>query len=393
MKPLHFLTVSLLLSAAAYADDLLLLKNGCQISGRILAPTTATSPEIRIATQDGITFTISRDEVEAVSRSGVAASEYEEKLEGTPDTAEGHLAMAQWCLENGAVTRQKTHLKRVLELEPENETAHKKLGHVRSADGKWRSRDERLEDEGVVRDGGRLISTQEKEIRDAQKLVMTEIADYVKKIAIWQKNLGNPKKHEEAVAGLNSLISDRAVPGLKKAYDAEKRESAKKLFINALSRIGNSEATGALLIIAVEDPSEDIRLTCVDYLRAKKSRSITDYLVARLSPKTSTNPQINYAAVALGEMGDRTAVPALIDALTTVHKFRVTIGSGGQTSATFGTGGNSGGGGFSFGGGTKELLKRMQNAEVLKALEKLTGVNFLYDRAAWINWLQNHQMN
>ena len=126
-------------------------------------------------------------------------------------------------------------------------------------------------------------------------------AAFTKQIGIQQKALGS-KKNEEAIAYFNALISERAVPGLMKAYDADHRDPAKKLYINALARIGDSQATSALMIVAVNEPNEDLRFAAIGHLRGKNNKDAVTYFVRRLTPKTSTNPEINNAAMALAEM-------------------------------------------------------------------------------------------
>jgi hypothetical protein len=88
-------------------------------------------------------------------------------------------------------------------------------------------------------------------------------------------------------------------------------------------------------------------------------------------------------------MGDRSAIGPLIDALITVHKFKiVTSNSGGpgSTTTTFGKGPGMGGGGMTMGQGPTYFKRDMQNQAVLDTLAVLTGVNYGFDKRAWKNW-------
>ncbi|MDO4551178.1 MAG: hypothetical protein Q4C96_08010 [Planctomycetia bacterium] len=375
-----------------WAADIIQLKNGGEISGWVFGTTSEEkTSKVRMVTRDGIYLTISGDEVTSITRDGQVAEDYEKELKKIQNTVEDHLKIAQWCKENGAASREKAHLSYVLELDPENETAHKKLGHARDVDGKWKSYTERLKDEGLIRVRGKTLTTHQKAQKERKNDIRAEEIRLEKQIALWQKNLGGKSaiKSQEAVDGLNALVSERAIPGLQKAYETEKRVPVKRILVNALARIGNSEAAKTLAILAVDDPSEDIRMWCVRLLREKNDPDVTKYFISRLSPKVSTNPQVNRAAECIAELGDKSAIPSLIEALQTVHKFKYSTGSGSQTSATMTNSPYGGGGGFSFGGGEKIGQSLISNAEVLKALERLTGVNHGYDKNLWKQWFQH----
>ena len=116
---------------------------------------------------------------------------------------------------------------------------------------------------------------------------------------------------------------------------------------------------------------------------------MVSYFVSKLKEKKSTNDIINLAAVGLGRMKDPSAVGPLIEALVTVHKFKVVGGGGeGSVSPSFssGPGGRPGGAGMSAGGGPKYVYQTMTNQSVLDALVALTGRNFNFDKQAWKYW-------
>ena len=92
--------------------------------------------------------------------------------------------------------------------------------------------------------------------------------------------------------------------------------------------------------------------------------------------------------MALGVLGDPTAVGPLIDSLITTHKFKIVTGNPGQTSTTFGNGpgGSWAGGGLSVGGGPKIISRQLSNDSVHDALVLLTGVDFGFNVAQWKAW-------
>ena len=100
------------------------------------------------------------------------------------------------------------------------------------------------------------------------------------------------------------------------------------------------------------------------------------------------NAMVNRAAVALSHMNDRSAIGPLIDALVTTHKQKITQGSPGSLSPTFGMGpgGAPGPSGLSVGGRAKIVTYHVRNQAVLDALVTLTGRNHQFDQQSWKDW-------
>ena len=102
---------------------------------------------------------------------------------------------------------------------------------------------------------------------------------------------------------------------------------------------------------------------------------------------------MNLAAIGLGRMKDPSAIGPLIDALVTVHKFKIVKPGGDNAmSGTFGTGPRgsgapSGGIGMSAGGGpTHHPPKHQPIRPCWMRLVALTGQNFNFDKQAWKYW-------
>ena len=57
------------------------------------------------------------------------------------------------------------------------------------------------------------------------------------------------------------------------------------------------ETERALTIAAIDDASEEVRLTCLDYLKTKKRPDVVAYFVGKL--KAKDNVTVNLAGVAL----------------------------------------------------------------------------------------------
>ncbi len=375
------------------AADVLILKGGGRLQGQFLVTPADNDLVYRFRSSDGIELTISKSEVEEIEQMGSPESfeDYEAKKSATPDTVEGNLELARWCAENKMQNQRKAHYERVLELDPENTAARRALGFKKMIDGEWRTSDEEMEDQGKVQYKGRWVSIQEKELLEKQAEERIQTRKLTGSIKKWVKMLGTAKE-ETALAELENLRDPKAVAGLLDAYQSEKkRPGVQKVLIKCLGRIGTETSITALLQIAVDSPVEELRLTALDNLKPNAGPGVTEYFISRLSPKQSTHPQINYAGYALGELNDPSAVPALIQALETTHKFQIVTGSqNGQTSAGMGRSSNGGNGtGFSMGSSVKVISQKKTNPEVLDALKKITKVNFMYDQARWIDWYQS----
>ncbi len=241
--------------------------------------------------------------------------------------------------------------------------------------------DEIMKARGYKRYKGRWRSPQEiKAIEQKDEREKAQKSWYVN-LKRWSGWLGGSRS-EQAQKAIEEIKDPMATAALAHALKTDRRRPARILYIEALARIGTPAALETLAAHALENPDEETRLSCLDYLKKSKNPAVTKYFVARLS--LNNNPMINRAAFALGEMGDRTAVAPLIDALISKHKKKVTTGSSGQ-SAGFD---NAGGGGMSMGQTTKIVTDTFQNPQVLDALVELTdGVNFVYNVQAWRYWL------
>ena len=179
-----------------------------------------------------------------------------------------------------------------------------------------------------------------------------------------------------------------AVKALIVGLRGESSPGVRLLFVEVLAKIDAPEAERALAIAAIDDASEEVRLTCLDYLKTKKRPDVVAYFVSKLSSKKSNNATVNLAGIALREMKDQSSIGPLIDALVTTHKFQIAPGGGeGSISPTFGSGPGGGGGGLLVGGRPRIIYRSIANQAVLDALSAITGQNFSWDKSAWKAWL------
>ncbi len=158
------------------------------------------------------------------------------------------------------------------------------------------------------------------------------------------------------------------------------------LYVEALGRINDNAGLGALVTASLYDPDEEVRLSSLDQIVDRHYKPAVKKYVQMLHDKE--NLLVNRSAYCLGRMQDPEAIGPLIDALVTVHTFKVQKGQPGSTQATFGKSSNGGGGGgFTFGGSGVETIKRsFENRAVLEALTALTETSFNFDQKAWKKW-------
>ncbi len=158
------------------------------------------------------------------------------------------------------------------------------------------------------------------------------------------------------------------------------------MFIQVLGRLKTVGAQEALAECSLYDDVDEVRATCMDWLKKTKDSRVVQYYIHKLGDKD--NLTINRAARGLMEMGDPAAIGPLIEALITDHKITIPGGPPGKMTGSFSPKG-SGSGGIGLGvggGGPKTKVNRVRNQTVLDALVALTGRNFEFNVEAWRQW-------
>ncbi|MBN2024540.1 MAG: HEAT repeat domain-containing protein [Pirellulales bacterium] len=366
---------------SAAVGDVFELVGGGRVVGDLLNPDESPRTTFEIQTASGGKVTLAADQVKRRVPQSPVQREYEQVRLAHPDTVEGQWAVAEWCRERILSAQRETHLRRIIELDPDHRGARAALGYSR-IDGKWQTQDEVMRGRGLERYKGSWKTPQEIRAiqrREEKKEVQGKWLADVRRLSGW---LGGSRT-EEARQAIEAINDPMAVPALATHLREDRRRAAQALYAAALARIGSHDAVEALAISAIEDPDEEVRLTCLDHLKKARHPRVIEYFCGRLRDKN--NVIVNRAARALREMNDASAVAPLIDALITAHKHKVTTGPPGQTSATFGN--VPGGGGFTTGSKVTIVTEHVRNQAVLDALIALTGgVNFDFDVAAWKSW-------
>ncbi len=363
--------------------ETIVLKNGGRIEGTILNPASVDTPETyRISARTGIELEISSDQVDYIVHPGGAYEQYDKKVKLMADSVDGHIAMANWCKANKLSSLANRHYRRAIELDPDNKEARKELGYI-WRDGGWITPDEAYAAQGMVKYNGKWMYPQEKELRENRKSNQQSQNVWKKKVIQWQSELFG-KKHKQAVESLTSIKDPDAAMALGMVLGNDRRAEARLMYIKVLGSLGTPEAMKILGQCAMNDPLEEVRLSCLDQLKQHQAQAAIDYFSLEL--KSKNNQRVNRAGELIGEIGDINAVPVLINALTTKHKY--TIGGGPGMSASQGTDGVSG---MTMGSSARTILKTQANPSVLAALEKITHQNFGYDKTAWTQWYSRNK--
>jgi hypothetical protein len=371
-----------------------LLQNEGRVQGEWLNKDDAQAEHYLIRTPTGGTLKLAKDQVAKVYVPSPEELEYEQIRDTFPDTAEGQWKLSEWCRSKLLKEERQAHLERCIELDPGHKDARRSLGYV-FIDGAWKTQEQHYLDRGYVRYRGRWLLPQEVELAERRRLNKKETGEWFAKIKRWQGWLEGDRA-EEAEDLLLDITDPNAVPALSQVFTSEKNQRSRLLFVEALANVNNSESISVLGDGAIYDGDLEVRLTCLDFLKKEPRPSLVKYYAGALKHKD--NVIVNRAAYCLKELGDASAVSALIDALVTTHKTKVGKSGGGDPySVGFGSdnagggGLNAGPGGLGVGGGPKVITEHLRNTEVLDALVNLTGANFGYDAQAWKYWLTSQQ--
>lgn len=372
--------------------DIFQLRSGGQLTGHEEARSEAG--DYVIQTFQGARVTISKSQIQRIVREDDQLREYTVRCRASPDTAPAHSQLAQWCKQQGMKQQAEHHLRRVIELEPEDEAARHSLGYQRVGK-QWLTREQWMASRGMRFYEGTYRTEQDIALRRLAQQREASMHQWHKNIKRWLGWLTNRRgtRASEAREQLADIHDPLATPALIKFLDLQNDPQIRDLLISILARIDDPLALGKLVDLSLLDPDPEMRLQCLEYLmQSKRPLGLSPYIQGLHHPN---NTIVNRAGAALRVIGDPGAISPLIDALVTTHKFKISEGSSGRMNASMSSSpGGGGGGGFSFGGGGPKIEKRaLQNIDVYQALVRLSGdQNFGYDKTAWRHWLVNRRM-
>ena len=376
----------LLAMGPAAMGEVFVLTSGGRVVGELLNPDESPRQTFVVKTSDHGRVVLARSQVKQVLHPRAEQLEYEKLRPRFPDTVPGQWALAEWCRQKRLLTERNTHLERIVELDPDHAQARRALGYSQ-VDGRWVTQDQLMQQRGYKKYKGKWMLPQEIELIENKQTAEDAEDAWSQKLPRWRKWLFT-KRDSDGRQNIMEIKDPHAVTPLVRLLTSDASQHARVMYVEVLANIGTPEAVKALATCSMEDPDEEVRLTCLDFLQKAKHPDVVTFYVGKLEDKN--NAVVNLAAVGLGRMKDPSAVGPLIDALVTTHKYRIVSGTPGSMSSTFGTGpggsGAPGGSGLSMGGKPKIYARQHFNQAVLDALVTITGHNFSYDQQAWKYW-------
>ncbi|MDR3197218.1 MAG: hypothetical protein LBU34_05045 [Planctomycetaceae bacterium] len=367
----------------AGADEYL-LKEGGKIKGELLNIEEVPRKTYRILADKGAEVGIASKYIERPSKGERdTILEYNAFAPFEEDTVENHLKIADWCSKHQLPELARQHWNRILEHDPEHKSARSVLGYIKGEDGSWITQRELLGSRGLVKHNGSWKTQQQIDIeRILEKRKQAE-TNWEKKITAWRTALPN---HAKAKSEILAVTDSPATTALWNALSVEENDDTRILLLKALSNIGTSPALHNIARWSMNTrENTEVRLACFDEIRKHPAakQALVGFYASFLNSQHDI-ATINAAAFGLGEIGGRSAIPQLIDALITVHTETKIINA---PAPAFGSFGNTSGTQFAWGTLKKNEVHSSQNQEVLTALIKLSGVNFQYNKNAWRAWL------
>jgi hypothetical protein len=381
-------TGALSVLANSAAADELLLAGGGRLSGKLVNADQSPRTTYVVQLASGGTLTLARDQVRQVITESAPAAEYARLRHEQPDTVAGQWAIAEWCKEQKLTEVRRQHLARILELEPDHREARAALGYTK-INGRWTTQAQHQTAMGKVLYKGTYWYPQAIEIMENRERAEKAKMLWFTNLKRWRDQIDSDKG-AAAAAAITAIADPAALWALKENLANEPNEDVRLLYVKALARIGTGDAQVLLAERSLQDPSEEVRLTALDYLDDEPRYSLISLYIQGL--RSGDNQVVNRSAVALSRFKDQRAIAPLIEALVTTHKYKVTTGnsSPGGISAANGSMGS----GLSMGQSTKVMTRMEQNQAVLETLVVLTGgQNFRYDIEAWKSWYAGRKKN
>jgi hypothetical protein len=367
--------------------DVFELTSGGRLEGKLLPADDASKLNCVIELSAGGHVTVARSQIAKIETVTDAVAEYQKLARTSPDTVDAHWQLAEWCREHKLRDERRQHLDRVLELNPNHADARAALG-FRQKDGQWMNRDDVMAARGLVLFDGKYITPQQVELLKQQKESKVTQADWTNRIKQLRRSLLGKRQDQasKAETEIQTIQDPQAAEAVVAMLRSENDAQLKRLWIETAARLNHHAAVDALVNLSLYDMDNEIRQQCLEHLiKSRRPGLVTPYIRAL---KDKDNEIVNRAGAALGQIGDRSAIGPLIDALITKHKIKISDANPDQHAYTFSQDGG-GAGAFSFGGsGPQVVVQSVRNRSVLDALITLSAnANFEYDQVQWRGWL------
>lgn len=283
--------------------DLFHLRDGSVVDGKVVGEGRDI---VKVKTAQGV-VTVQRSQIERREALPPPWERYVDEKKKHPDTADGHFELAMWCRKHGMTKQMKDELKRTIELDPDHADARRELGFVRKNDRWVKSR--------TAAGPGRPGAVGDDEDRLARQIITSW---FIKVRAIRTGRLDGPDRdelHPLFIEGRKQILAIKdplALPALAGILSGGS-ESTRTLLVEALSKFPQDEATMNLLVVALFDPSPQIRRAAAVELIPRKDERVVMRLIDALA--SDEEQVLRNAATALGVLKAEQAVEPLIPRL------------------------------------------------------------------------------
>ncbi len=313
--------------------------------------------------------------------------EYRNRLATLEDTADAHMEMSRWCNSVGLRDQKDRHLRRVIELAPNEATARQELGYMPFENG-WVKIESLRRKRGMLRDGGRWRFAEEVLNQGDGQDFELQRKEWIKKlngikVRIRRGGVSGNEAQAELMA-INDRAADQAI--VKEFRDTRTYNTTmRRQWLRIMARLNTGLTTTTIIQSSMNDVSATIQEDCLDLVRGEYKYRAMAYYLNHLG--SNDNAVVGLAGRALAEINDPEIALSLVDALVTEHTSIVQPGNDTNVGMSRDNSG-PGGGGMQFGGKAQKITRSLENPEVLTALLELVpdDVNYMYDEERWRNY-------
>jgi hypothetical protein len=321
---LQMLLASAFANVAPLSADEIKFVNGTSIRASSKNDLRDDNPFLNIETASGLQFRISKAEIESSTNTSILQDEYVMRERLSELTVESQWELADWCHKNGMSSQRTEHLQLILQLDPHYVPAHKALGHIQQ-DGKWVDRDAYMAEKGFVKYKGKYLTPLELALAQEMEITNQTETAWMPKIRLWVGwlNGGNASRIQNAQLNLLQIKDPNAVRALAQLMSTQTNPEIRKLYVTILCQINSELAIENIVRMAMLDFDDTVRQQAIDSITAEQVPSVLRITVPFL--KSPINTTVRKAAYVLGQLKDPSVVPALIEALVTVHRYDIQV--------------------------------------------------------------------
>ena len=193
---------------------------------------------------------LSVDESIEAARSNRRLTAYLLRRDGAADDVENHLSLAQWCSRNGLLDQRRSHLERVITLDPDNVPTRRALGYQRLG-SEWMSPREWQRIQAATE----FAQKSRKKYRATMKRLYTQLGSK------------RPSTSQRALDTIQQLQSSDAVPCLEEVLsNSDASPEFLQRGLGTLAKIDTVAASKSLSRFAVFHPDRETRALATNFL-------------------------------------------------------------------------------------------------------------------------------